>query len=321
MKQLILNCIRLSMSGKEKLLITGGLGNIGSWLSEYFSSRYDVYILSKNVKNLLSCDCTILQADITNLDDLKLKLNVEFDYCIHAASYNEFFHENYVKKALEVNTLGTRNLIETLKDTSIKNFIYLSTFHVYGARNGTITENTALSPQNDYASTHLFAEYFLKQFFYTHNFQSVIFRLTNSYGAPKSIISTKWYLVLNDLVKSAYENQLIILKGNGKAVRDLIWIGDVCDVLERSLPLALNDVYNLSSGKTYGMIELAKKVQNVYKSRYGKKIEIITSKTDQTKYSELKVDNTKLRNIIDINFKDNLNEEINSIFNLLETSS
>ena len=49
MKQLILNCIRLSMSGKEKLLITGGLGNIGSWLSEYFSSRYDVYILSKNV--------------------------------------------------------------------------------------------------------------------------------------------------------------------------------------------------------------------------------------------------------------------------------
>ena len=108
------------MSGKEKLLITGGLGNLGSWLSEYLSPKYDLYILSKNVTNELSCQYILIQADITDINDLKIKLNMQFDYCIHSASYNEFFHENYPSKALEINALGTRNLVEILKDTKIK---------------------------------------------------------------------------------------------------------------------------------------------------------------------------------------------------------
>ena len=308
------------MSGKEKLLITGGLGNLGSWLSEYFSCQYDLFILSKNVKNELSFSYTLIQADIADLNDLKLKLNLEFDYCIHAASYNEYFHNNYAGKALEINSLGTRNLVEVLKDTKIKNFIYLSTFHVYGSSSGVITENTDLSPKNDYASTHLFAEYYLKQFFNTHNFQSVIFRLTNSYGAPKNIESTKWYLILNNLVKSAYENQVITLRGNGKDVRDLIWIGDVCSVLGRSLSLTSHNIYNLSSGKTYEMITLAKKVKKVYESRYKEKIEIIINKSDKQKHSDLSVVNSKIKKYINFEFKDNLDDEIDSIFNLLEKS-
>ena len=259
-----------------------------------------------------------MQADITNIDDLKLKLNVEFDYCIHTASYNEFFYENYAEKALAVNSLGTRNLIEVLKDSNIKNFIYLSTFHVYGNSAGVLTEDSELKPRSDYASTHLFAEYYLKQFYYTHNFQSIIFRLTNSYGSPKYINSSKWYLVLNDLVKSAFENQVILLKSNGKSVRDFIWMGDVCKLLGHGLMLESHDVYNLSSGKTYGMMELAEKVQSVYKSRYGKKIDIIANNNDQTKYLELKVDNDKIKKIINFEFVDNFKKEINSIFDLLE---
>ncbi len=306
------------MSGKPKLLLTGGLGNLGSWLSEYFSFNYDLYILSKNINIKLDCKYTLLQADIRNKDNLKLKLNIEFDYCIHTASYNEFFHEDYSTIALEVNTLGTRNLIEVLKDTSIKNFIYLSTFHVYGAISGTISEDNELNPKNDYASTHLFAEYYLNQFFYSHNFKSVIFRLTNSYGAPKYFNSTKWYLVLNDLTKSAFENKEIVLKGNGKAVRDLIWMGDVCKILDHSLNRVSSGIYNLSSGKTYEMMELAKKVQDVYKSKYGKKIEIITNKNDNSKYFELKVDNSKISKFLNFEFNDQLSEEIESIFNLLE---
>ena len=82
------------MSGKNKLLITGGLGNLGSWLTEYFSHKFDVYVLSKNTLVELNCSYSIIQADITKINDLKLKLDMEFDYCIHTASYNEFFHNN-----------------------------------------------------------------------------------------------------------------------------------------------------------------------------------------------------------------------------------
>jgi UDP-glucose 4-epimerase len=308
------------MSGKDKLLITGGLGNLGSWLSEYLSPKYDLYILSKNVKNELSCQYRLIRADITDINDLKNKLNMQFDYCIHSASYNEFFHENYPSKALEINALGTRNLVEILKDTKIKNFIYLSTFHVYGSISGVINEDSSLSPKNDYASTHLFAEYYLNQFFYTHNFKSIIFRLTNSYGAPKHINSSKWYLILNNLVKSAFENQEIILTGDGMDVRDLIWMGDVCSVLEQSLSIKSNNIFNLSSGKTYEMMALAKKVKKIYENRYREKIEIIVKKANRKKHSDLRVDNSKLKKFINFEFKDNLDEEIVSIFNVLEES-
>jgi UDP-glucose 4-epimerase len=307
------------MNGR-KLLITGGLGNLGSWLTEYFSNSYDVYVLSKNCNIELKCKYTLIQADITNLNDLKLKLDIEFDYCIHTASYNEFFHENYPQDALLINSLGTRNLIEVLNNTNIKNFIYLSTFHVYGKNSGVINESTELNPKNDYASTHLFAEYYIKQFFITDGFPFVIFRLTNSYGAPKHIDSTKWYLVLNDLVKSAYNKKKIILKGNGKAVRDFIWMGDVCSVLKQSLDFksSIDNIFNLSSGITFSIIDLAKIIQDVYMKRYAENIDILINKTDKTGDLILKVDNAKLNSLIHFNFTNKLNEEVDSIFKLLE---
>ena len=306
------------MNGKEKLLITGGLGNLGSWLTHYFSEMFDVYVLSKNIKQKLDCEYTVIECDITHMDALRNKLNISFSYCIHTASYNEFFHDDYAEKALNINTLGTRNLIEVLKDKELKNFIYLSTFHVYGASEGCITETSELSPKNDYASTHLFSEYYLKQFSMTHNFPSVIFRLTNSYGSPKYQESNKWYLVLNDLVRSAYEENKIILKGNGKSIRDFIWMGDVCDVIDKSFNIQSNSIFNLSSNRTYSMFDLAKKVQQVYVQRYEKDIQIELNEKDKTKPLFLEVDNSKLHKEISITFNDNFDEEINNIFDLLE---
>ncbi|MCK5293952.1 MAG: SDR family oxidoreductase [Arcobacteraceae bacterium] len=307
------------MNGK-KVLITGGLGNLGSWLTTYFANKYEVYVLSKNISIQLECKYKVIQANITNYNDLKSKLNIDFDYCIHTASYNEFFHNNYPKDALLINSLGTRNLIEVLKGTNIKNFIYLSTFHVYGSNDGIITENTQLNPKNDYASTHLFAEYYLKQFFNTHNFPFVTFRLTNSYGTPRYKNSTKWYLVLNDLVKSAYEKNKIILKSNGKAKRDFIWMGDVCSVIEKSLDFKPNNgnIFNLSSGTTFSMMDLANKVQDMYQQRYNKNIEIVINYKDKSLSLDLEVDNSKLKEFGDFNFCDKFNTEINNIFNLLE---
>ncbi len=307
------------MSGK-RLLITGGFGNLGLWFSEYFTTKgYEIYILSKNIKN--SFIYNSIQANIINLEELKEKLKyIEVDYVIHTASYNEYFHKNYAKKALLVNSLGTRNLIEVLKDKNIKNFIYLSTFHIYGTSSGVIDETTPPNPKNDYASTHLFAEFYLKQFYSSSNFPYIIFRLTNSYGSPKSISTNKWYLVLNDLVKSAYLYRKIVLNSNGEAKRDFIWMGDVCRVMEKSFKFEPNNIFNLSSKKSYNILFLAKKVRKIYKKRYKKDIEIVINKEDKTKPLNLIVDNRKLKKLIDFEFLDRFEKEIENIFTLLENN-
>lgn len=308
------------MSG-NKILITGGLGNLGSWISKYFASKgYDVYILTRKAKGEIpNINYTLIEGDICNLSELKEKLNFDIDYCIHAASYNEFFLMDYPKNALEINSFGTRNLLEVLCEKNIKNFIYISTFHVYGENFGIISEENDLNPKNDYASTHLFAEYYIKQFAITHKLKYTILRLTNSYGAPTFFNSDKWYLVINDLVKSAFEQNEILVRSNGKAKRDFIFMGDVSCIIEKIVKInATNDIYNLSANKTYEVLELANIVKKVYEKIYKKEINIQINNKDKSVHDLLIVKNDKLKSIIDFEINDKLDEEIENIFNLLE---
>mgnify|MGYP001272126588 FL=1 len=308
------------MNGK-KVLISGGLGNLGGKITIYLANLgYEIYVLSRKAKNKIeNVEYKVIEADVSNLEELKQKLNFEIDFCVHTASFNEFFLPGYPEKALKVNTLGTRNLLEALSRKNIKNFIYFSTFHVYGVDSGIITESCELNPKNDYASTHLFAEYYLKQFGFTHGLQYTILRLTNSYGSPTFVDSNKWYLVLNDLTRSAYENGRIIIKSNGKAKRDYIHMNDVASVVNKLLQRkATNDVYNLSSKKSYTVLELAKIVKFYYEKKYNKDIEIEVNQSDLKFYSDLEVNNDKLKSIIDFKVSDKITNEVSKIFNILK---
>ncbi|MDD3324198.1 MAG: NAD(P)-dependent oxidoreductase [Sulfurospirillaceae bacterium] len=305
---------------RGKVLITGGLGNLGSWLTSHFVHQgFDVYVLSRKEKfKLEGLAYTVIEVDISNLEELKSKITMPFDFCIHTASLNEHFLENYAKGALLINALGTRNLLEVLSVSGIKKFIYMSTFHVYGANSGHITEQTSLLPKNDYASTHLFAEYYIKQFAFTCKLDYVIFRLTNSYGCPLTIDTNKWYLVVNDLAKSAHESGKIMLKTNGKAQRDFIWMGDVCRVVEASLGFKKSETYNLSSGKSLKILEIAMSVQKVYEKRYQKPLALEINALDCICYEDVYVDNAKLKSVFNFQVEDKIENEVEKIFQLLD---
>jgi UDP-glucose 4-epimerase len=308
------------MLGK-KVLITGGHGNLGLYIvSALVNLGCDVFVLSRKKDKLIEkLKYTVIDADIVSATQLREKLNFDIDYCIHLASYNEYFLENYPKKALEVNTLGTRNLLEALNIKKLKNFIYFSTFHVYGLNSGMIDENTAPNPKNDYASTHLFAEYFVKQFGFTHGLKYTILRLTNSYGVPFFKDTDKWYLILNNLVKDAIDDKIIKLKSNGEIHKDFVSMVDVARIVNTLLTKnASNEIFNLSSGQAYSLLELAKLIQEQYRKKYNENIEISINSDDKNNYKRLDVDNRKLLNFIDFNFKDIIDNEVNNIFTLLE---
>lgn len=308
------------MNGK-KVLITGGHGNLGSYITkEICQNDYEVYVLTSKLKNRIkNLKYNIIEADIKDIDSMSKKLDFDIDYCIHTASLNEYFLDGYPKKALEVNTFGTRNLLEVLSNKNLKHFIYISTFHVYGENKGIITEQSPLKLKNDYASTHLFAEYYIQQFSFTHNIKYSILRLTNSYGCPLFSDTNKWYLVLNDLCKQAYEKQQIVLKSNGKVKRDFIYMGDVAKIIYKLMALKpINEIYNLSSNQTYEVLNLAQKVKNFYKKRYNKEIEISINQSDLTRYDEIFVENKKLKSLIYFETCDRVDDEIEKIFDLLE---
>lgn len=306
----------------NKILITGGLGNLGSWLTEHFCNLgFEVWVLTKNFRTLeTKSKFHLLHCDLSDFDDIKNKLSDhKFDYVIHAGSVNDGFVENYFKLAIEVNALGTRNLLEYFKDKNLKHFIYFSTFQVYGKYQGLIDENTPTLPINDYGSTHLFGEIYVKQLYATHKIPFTIFRLTNSYGCPKDYNSSKWYLVLNDLSKTAFEKKEIVLKSNGQAPRDFIWMGDVCHIVEQTLKNnPTNDTYNISGGTTLKMIDIANFVQEAYQQYYNETIKVVVNENDKTQYpTDLQVSAEKLRNIISYSADFHFVEEAKKIFAFL----
>lgn len=290
-----------------KLLITGGLGNLGLWLTHYFLEQgHNVTVLGRSERVIVSHqNYEFLRADITNINSLKDSVNCYFDVCIHAASFNEHFKENYAEDALKINALGTDYLCQALTVHGVGKLIYLSTFHVYGVSEGFVTEDSPVSPVNDYGLTHFFAEKYIEKHAKLSNLNYIIFRLTNSYGCPKDINSDKWYLVLNDLCREAYENKEIRLKSNGNALRDFIWMGDVIKVVDELLlhERQLNDVFNLSSGFTFTIMDIAKYVQAAYLALFDKTLLIKINENDDSVPKSLSVSNDKLTRILPYRFE------------------
>ncbi len=308
-----------------KVLITGGLGNLGSWITEHLlKSGFEVTTFSSRDRNVLrQHQFERLFGQIENEDDLKrLVRDRSWDVIIHLASINEGNAPSYPEKALAVNAAGTRKLLQALADHNLKaHFIYISTFHIYGLSSGTVEEDKSFpSPKNDYAATHLFAEYYVKQFHSAHQIPFTIFRLTNSYGAPKEIDSSKWYLILNDLAKMAAKKRKIKLSSNGHARRDFIWMGDVCQAVEKCLAKgAADDVFNLGSGASISTLEVAETVKKAYEDKYSVPIEIEVNSSDTNAYNGiLNVSIEKLQNWISFIPENKMSEEAAALFDLLD---
>lgn len=304
----------------KKILITGGLGNLGSWLTSHFSKNWDVYVLAKNKRPILNDEkFTYISCDITKFEECKAVFDAhQFEYIIHTASVNDGFVDNYYKLAIEVNTLGTRNILEAIKNHKVKHFIYMSTFQVYGKYSGKITEETVLEPKNDYGNTHLFSEFYLKQF--EKQVPYSIIRLTNSYGCPLDVDSSKWYLILNDLSRTAVQQKEIVLKSNGLAPRDFIWMGDVCNIFEQLiLTQADNQIYNLAGERTFTMLEIANYVKQAYFEVFGEHIPVKVNTADTTTYPDaLEVSSQKLKKIVPYNALPHFVEEAKKIFKWVE---
>ena len=134
--------------------------------------------------------------------------------------------------------------------------------------------------------------------------------------------SNKWYLIINDLTKMAFEKKKIILNSNGESQRDFIGMNDVAIITEKVIKLkATNEIFNLSSNKSHQIIEIAKIIKKIFEERYKVEIPIIKNLEDKFKYKDLNVSNKKIRDFIEIDLKDSIEKEINKIFDKLEKNN
>lgn len=306
------------------ILITGGYGLIGSWLTRYFlNDNSNIYILTNKKNAFFSGRVNEIFIDITNYKELEKKLNFEFDYCLHLASFDNYESLEGIKKSIDVNVLGTRNLLETLQGRNIKKFVYFSTYHVYSQLSGEISENYPTYPKSDYGLSHLFAEKYIKMFEHKLNFPTVIFRTSNTYGCPLYTTEKTWNTILNDFCLGAFQKNEITLNSNGFIYKDFIWLQDICEVTKALLDQnsGENRTYNLCSGKTIQLIQLAHIVKDVAEKLFKVDINIQTNASDQNQYQNYTLNNNLLTSISHYSFKDKLKSEIVNIFQYLQKNA
>lgn len=262
------------------ILITGGLGFVGGRIAKKLSSAgQDVTISTRHmVIGELELHGAVGLAPHSLLL-VKEHFPAGIETVIHLAALNEHDCVKNPSEAIRVNIDETRIILENSIAAGVKRFIYFSTAHIYGSPlAGRITELSLPAPVHPYAITHKAAEDYVLAAGQQGKIYSTVIRLSNSFGAPVSPLVNRWTLLANDLCRQAVEKEQLVLLSNGCQYRDFICLTDVAQVIEDMLlrPASVKgkELFNLGSGKSVRVIDMANTIAAVYAETFGKSLKV-----------------------------------------------
>ncbi len=262
----------------KKILLTGGAGFIGSSLIKLLSKNNEIIIYDNLQRNSIKdtslldeSNISLIQGDILDYKFLKSTIdNVKPNIVIHLAAIAgvDTVIKNPVN-TMKVNTIGTFNVLEALKDHAAKldRFIDFSTSEVFGSYAYKVDENssTNLAPVGEarwtYSVSKLAGEHLVHSYFKEYGLKAVTVRPFNIYG-PGQVGEG----AIHQFIMRAITNQSLEVHGDGDQIRSWCYIDDFVDGIELCLENeeAIGNTFNIGNPKgtiTIGMLaQLVKQV-------------------------------------------------------------
>lgn len=248
-----------------KILVTGGLGFIGSNFIRYALAKYPLL----NIVNLDKQTYASCLASLKDLANNKRYTYIKGDICnpnkvIQAMSdctaVINFAAETHVDRSindasafLSTNIIGVQVLMDAARKLKIKRFIQIGTDEVYGSRlKGSFNETDPLLPNSPYSASKAAADLMVRAYCETYNFPAIITRSSNNFGPfqfPEKVIP----LFITNLL----EDKKVPVYGDGLNVRDWIYVLDNC----RGIDCVLNkgkigEIYNIAAGNEINNLQL-----------------------------------------------------------------
>ncbi|MET3698875.1 dTDP-glucose 4,6-dehydratase [Bacillus oleivorans] len=241
---------------QKEILVTGGAGFIGSNFIEYMLNHtsYNITNVDKltyagnmiNTKSFYTNSrYRFFQCDIANNEQLKGVFDKNYDAIINFAA--ETHVDRSIKNAapfIETNIKGTFNLLNYVLHGKADQFIQISTDEVYGSLNEiepSFTENSPLSPNNPYSASKASADLLVRSYYQTYHLPVMITRCSNNFGPHQH---TEKFIP--KIIHHALQDKDIPLYGDGKNIRDWLYVEDHCRaiymVLEHGKP---GEIYNI----------------------------------------------------------------------------
>jgi len=258
-----------------RILVTGGAGFIGSaFVKNVMATRPD--------DEVMVLDALTYAGNIENFDD-ELRADPRFSFwygnvcngdLVHdlvqrADAVVHFAAESHVARSIYDNSLffmtdviGTQTIANAVvKAPNVRVFVHISTSEVYGtAQQEPMTEDHPLNPLSPYASAKAGADRLVFSYQATYGIPAVIVRPFNNYGPNQHLEK-----VVPRFITSALNGKPMTVHGDGTAMRDWLYVEDTARALAlllehepaRSSPC---DVYNLGTGRTVSVLEIAEAV-------------------------------------------------------------
>lgn len=252
---------------KNKVLVTGGAGFIGSHIVEkLLENNYNVIIIdnlsSGSIENIPNSDTIKFYQLNIEKDDLELVFQKETpDYVIHLAAQTSVnFSISHPYYDANMNVMASIKLLELCKKYNIRKFITASSAAIYGnPKYLPIDENHPTEPMSQYGLSKLTMEKYIK----LSGIPYIIFRFSNAYGPrQKSSKESGVVAIFNNAMKN---NEPINIYGDGEQIRDFIYVEDIANICIKAINSNVeNEIINFSTNKGVSLNQLFKVMKSLY---------------------------------------------------------
>ncbi|MBQ2637176.1 MAG: NAD-dependent epimerase/dehydratase family protein [Methanobrevibacter sp.] len=252
----------------KNILITGGLGFIGSHIADEVIGNNEVTILDNlstgNINNIKTPDdenLRIIKEDIrnTNLDEL----TYDVDYIFHLAAMGSVpLSVDEPVECCDINLNATIKLLKSAVDNDVKKIVFSSSSSVYGQnRNMPLKETERPMPTSPYASSKASCELYLKSFYDSYGLNYTSLRYFNVFG-PRQDKNSQYAAVIPNFIGNLLEGKQPEIYGDGEQTRDFVFVKDVAKANIAACKSDYNGIVNIASGEKITINQLYDIVKN-----------------------------------------------------------
>lgn len=259
----------------SKILITGGAGNIGSFIVDQCLELGHKVVVVDNFYNgkyrnisghLIKNEVELESIDIGSYEMVKYVFDKHKpEYVSHQASLMILDSNKFPHKAIETNITGTFNIIQACSEYEVRKLSYGSSASVYGnPRFVPVTEDHPFDNQTLYGATKIAKEALMQSWAYSNNVPYVGFRYFNIYserqglGAFYTQVFQKWIHAINN-------GEEITMYGDGEQTLDLVHSSDAAraNILALFNDKVKNEHFNVGTGIETSLKEILKLIEEL----------------------------------------------------------
>ena len=253
-----------------KILITGGAGFIGSNLAKRLVKEgHSVVVLDSLLRgNKLDKETyskiQFVKGDVRNLEIVK-EASKQCDIIFHFAAVLgvDIVADNPVE-TMDVEVIGTRNIVEAATLNNVKKIMYASTSGIYGhsAFENVLTEEVMVDPKTSYAMAKRYNEIYLASHHQERGLDVTSLRFFNVYGSTQDN-----RMVVPLFFEQAMENKNITVFGSGEQTRDFTYIDDTVEACIKLMDVKGCKIVNIANEAEWTITELAHQIKEITNSQ------------------------------------------------------